>query len=356
MVNEREPGLSLPDKDIPQPVFLPPENFSHGLLEAVIPELGEPVKGKVRDSWVITQDGERQRVMVTTDRQSAFDRVVCTVPGKGQVLNLLSAYWFEETADIIPSHVIAVPHPNVTIAKEAKNTLPVEVIIRGYLAKSSTDTSLYRNYFDSENKERRVYGIQFPEGLTANQKLPDGPVITPTTKAEQGEHDQMLTDEQAAERVDTLLGDGVWEQVKHATHLLFTRASVLSKERGLILADTKYEFGVDADGQLMIIDEMHTPDSSRFWLADTYEERLAAKDDPDSFDKEILRRWLAEQGFKGNGAIPVIDPEIIAKMAEAYTVPYAMLAGQELPAQVQESIQDSVRAYRLGEREVFGGK
>ena len=319
----------------------PKENFAGGLLQVDLPELGQPIRGKVRDIWVVGQ----QRVMVTTDRQSAYDRLICTVPGKGQVLNLKSAYWFDQTKDIVENHMISVPHPNVLIAKQAKATLPVEVVLRRYIAKSSTSTSVYHNYTDLGRRE--IYGIEFPEGLRANQEFPSGTILTPTTKAEKG-HDEELTDGQARGIVDGKLGDGVWDKAKDAALAVFERARKDCLEKGLILVDTKYEFGIDIDGNLMLIDEIHTPDSSRFWLAQTYEEKFSEGKTPDTFDKEILRRWLAEHGFKGDGPVPVVDPEIIDAMAKAYTVPFTMITGKELPPQpfdlskIREAIRSSV--------------
>lgn len=303
----------------------PKENFARGLLQVDIPQLGTPVRGKVRDNWIVDSDF---RVMVTTDRQSAYDRLICTVPGKGQVLNLLSEFWFRQTQDIIPNHAIAVPHSNVLLAREAKATLPVEVVLRRYMAKSSTTTSVYHNYADLGR--RNIYGIRFPEGLLPNQEFPKGTILTPTTKAAIG-HDEELTDGGAAEVVDSMLGDGVWEQAKTAAFALFERARKLCMDKGLILVDTKYEFGLDRGGNLMLIDEVHTPDSSRFWLAETYQERFNKGETPDTFDKEILRRWLAEQGFKGDGPVPRVDPSIIDAMEKAYIVPYIMITEKNLP-------------------------
>lgn len=308
----------------------PTENFSGGLLQVDLPELGQPIRGKVRDIWIVGEGDSQTRVMVTTDRQSAYDRLICTVPGKGQVLNLTSAYWFDQTKDIVENHMVAVPHPNVLIAKQAESTLPVEVVLRRYMAKSSTTTSVYHNYTDLGRRE--IYGMQFPEGLRANQEFPMGTVLTPTTKAQTG-HDEELTDEEAREIVDEKLGGGVWNKAKDAAFAVFERARKLCLEKGLILVDTKYEFGLDKDGNLMLIDEIHTPDSSRFWLAQSYEEKFSEGKTPDTFDKEILRRWLAEKGFKGDGPVPIVDPEIIDAMAKAYTVPFTMITGKELPSE-----------------------
>ena len=266
--------------------------------------------------------------MVTTDRQSAFDRIICTVPGKGEVLNLLSAFWFRHTHDIIPNHMINTPHPNILLARQAHKTIPVEVVLRRYMARSSTSTSIYHNYM--EKGRREIYGIDFPEDILPHQELPMGTILTPTTKAETG-HDQELTDEQAQEIVDGKFGAGSWVRIQGAAYSVFERAYKHCLTRGLILADTKFEFGQDAEGNFMLIDELLTPDSSRFWLAATYDERLQKGENPESFDKEILRRWLAEEGFRGEGTVPIVPPEVIQKMSEAYVIPYTMITGKELP-------------------------
>jgi len=311
----------------------PPANFSQGLLEIrELPDLGPPTsRGKVRDIWVVEHPRYGQvRVMVTTDRTSAFDCLICTVPGKGQVLTKLSEFWFRQTADIVPNHLLAVPHPNVMVTRQAQAMLPVEVVLRRYMAKSSTSTSVYHNYVEAGR--RRIYGLDFPDELKANQELPMGTILTPTTKAETG-HDLELTDEQAQEIVDSKLGEGTWRQTKTAALAVFERAHAYHRERGLILVDTKYEFGVEAEGRIMLIDEIHTPDSSRFWRAASYEERMARGEDPESFDKEILRRWLANQGFRGEGRVPQVDPAIIRKMADAYQEPCRLITGRELVEQ-----------------------
>lgn len=322
----------------------PKENFSKGLSGVEIPELGAPIKGKVRDSWVFEKDGFRLRALVTTDRQSAFDRVLCTVPGKGEVLNLMSGFWFGNTQDIIPNHMVDIPHPNVLIAKQAEATLPVEVVVRRYMAKSLITTSVYHNYADKGRRE--IYGIQFPEGLKPNQEFPMGNIVTPTTKATVG-HDEELTDEKAEKMVDRDLGKGTWGKAREAALAIFERARLHALEKGLILVDTKYEFGVDEEGNLMLIDEVHTPDSSRFWLSKTYQEKFMEGKTPETFDKDILRRWLAEHGFKGEGPIPLIDTAIIDQMSQAYTVPYTMFTGKKLPQKISnaEEIRNSVLSY-----------
>ena len=317
------------ERKLPTPEA-PAKNFSRGLLRVDIPKLGFRSEGKVRDICVVPPNF---RIMVTTDRTSAYDRLVCTIPGKGQVLNLLSAFWFEETKDIIPNHMMAIPHPNVLIAKQAKDTVPVEMVLRRYMARSSTSTSIYHNYVEMDRRE--IYGIEFPEGLKANQEFPMGTILTPTTKTETG-HDQELTNGQAGEIVDGKLGNGTWEEAKSAALALFERARAHCLKRGLILVDTKYEFGLNEKGDLMLIDELHTPDSSRFWLKETYKQKFKAGENPESFDKEILRRWLAEKGFRGEGMVPLVDKNIIDQMSAAYKVPYKMITGQDLPEQSSE--------------------
>ncbi len=312
-------------------------NFSRGLTSVEIPELGPKITGKVRDMWEVGNI----RVLATTDRQSAFDRVVGTIPGKGEVLNLLSKFWFDQTQDIIPNHVLEVPHPNILIARKAHETLPVEVILRRYMAKSSTSTSIYDNYM--RQGRRTIYGEDFPDGLTTNQEFPMGVIITPTTKAEQG-HDEELTNDQAKLIVDGRLGEGMWNKTRDAALAIFEKGTDIYAKSGLILVDTKYEFGVDEDGSLMLIDEVHTPDSSRLWLTSTYEERFAKGENPETFDKEILRRWLSEKGFNGEGTLPILPDAVINQMTEAYRVPYEMVTGQALSKSStnNESIRERV--------------
>lgn len=263
--------------------------------------------GKVRVSYQLP---EEERLFVTTDRLSAFDRIVAAVPYKGQVLNELAAWWFANTADIVPNHVRGVPDPNVTVGVSA-TPLPVEVIVRGHIT-GVTSTSLWRRYSEGE---RVIYGYEFPDGLHQHQKL-DTAIITPTTKAEHGAHDEALT---CAEVVDKGFVDAeLWDRVQRAALALFARGQQVADNAGLILADTKYEFGLDPDGQLIAIDEMHTPDSSRFWVAATYAERLERGDDPESLDKEPIRRALSNAGFRGEGDSPDLGPAVVAETTQRY--------------------------------------
>jgi len=301
----------------------PPENFSSGLYQVDIPNLGERFQGKVRDRWVVPGK-EDVTVLVTTDRTSAYDRVIATIPGRGRVLNEISADWFTRTSDIVPNHAIEVPHPNVLIARNSQNTMPVEVVVREYMARSGTSTSVFRQY---DEGNRNIYGIDFPDGLQANQRLPMGPIITPTTKAEQGDHDSPLTNDQARSIVDDRFRPGTWDRTQEIALALFRRGQSYANNKGLIIADTKFEFAVESD-QVVLIDEVFTPDSSRFWKADSYGARTYKGQDPENFDKEKLRKHLDKDlGYTGEGPVPVVDSAVIDEMAEAYLTPYERLIG-----------------------------
>lgn len=272
--------------------------------------------GKVRASW---SAGDGRRLIVTTDRLSAFDRVLAGVPYKGQVLNQLSAWWFERTADIVPNHVISVPDPNALLAREAR-PLPVEVVVRGHIT-GVTDTSLWGMY---ESGARSMYGYDLPDGLVKNSPLPRH-IVTPTTKAEQGRHDEPLSCAEVTER--GLLEPELWERVMAAALDIFGRGVELGADAGMILADTKYEFGLTADDDLILIDEVHTPDSSRWWVADSYEQRLADGDEPESLDKEVVRRAFADLGYKGDGPVPEVPGEVWSATTGRYIVAYERLTG-----------------------------
>ena len=279
-----------------------------------VPGLGPKHAGKVRDSYV--HGGNR--ILITTDRVSAFDRVVGTIPYKGQLLNQLSAWWFEQLADVAPSHFIAMPDPNVTIAREAK-TLPVEVVVRGHIT-GSTSTSLWMLYKDGIEKP---YGLPLPAGLRKNDQLPV-PVITPTTKAPAGAHDERLTEAEVVSR--GLVPAPLWTQVRTAALAAFKHGQAKARAAGLILVDTKYEFGL-IDGALALIDEVHTPDCSRYWSRDGFEATRNTGAEPDSFDKEHLRLWFAKQGYRGDGPVPPLPPAFVADLASRYISVYERLTG-----------------------------
>lgn len=273
--------------------------------------------GKVRTSWSL--DGDR-RLIVTTDRLSAFDRVLAGVTYKGQVLNQLAAWWFEQTADIVDNHVLSVPDPNALIARAAR-PLPVEVVVRGHIT-GVTDTSIWGMY---EGGARTIYGYEFPDGLRKNTPLPRH-IVTPTTKAEHGGHDVPLT---CADVVDRgILDAELWDRVMASALAVFARGVEVAAAAGLILADTKYEFGLTDDGSLILIDEVHTPDSSRFWMADSYEHRVEAGEEPESLDKEVVRRAFADLGYKGDGPVPTLPAEVWSATAARYILAYERLTGR----------------------------
>ncbi len=273
--------------------------------------------GKVRTSWAIGAD---QRLIVTTDRLSAFDRVLAGVPYKGQVLNELAAWWFEQTADVMPNHVVSVPDPNALVARSA-DPLSVEVVVRGHIT-GVTDTSIWGMYAEGQ---RTIYGYDFPDGLRKNTPLPRH-IVTPTTKAERGGHDVPITCAQVVD--DGHLDAELWDRVMAAALELFARGVAVGEAAGLILADTKYEFGVTDDGELLVIDEMHTPDSSRWWVAESYDERLAAGEEPESLDKEVVRRAFADIGYKGDGPVPTLPDDVWSATTARYIAAYERLTGR----------------------------
>ena len=304
------------------------------LREAIDPALPGLYRGKVRDNYDLP-DG--RRILVTSDRLSAFDRVLCHIPFKGQVLNGVARWAFEYTADICPNHVLDYPDPNIVVGRRLK-ILPVEIVVRGYLA-GTTSTSILTMY---KAGRRQMYGQTLPDGLTPNQAL-DQPIITPTSKADDGAHDEPLTAADILAR--GLLTPAQWDQISQTALALFARGQALAAERGLILADTKYEFGLDADGTLRLADEIHTPDSSRYWRADTYPQRLAAGERPDSFDKDVIRDWVAARCDPYADAIPDIPPELIWKTALTYVEAYERITGQTFePPKPTPPVQDRVMA------------
>lgn len=276
------------------------------------------LRGKVRDIYLREKEG--RRILVTTDRLSAFDRVLGLVPYKGQVLTQLSAFWFEETRAVIANHMLRLPDANVMVVRECR-ALPVEVVVRGYIT-GVTTTALWYRYSQGE---RDIYGYRFPEGLRKNQPLPE-PIITPTTKGGPSGHDERLTCQEVAEK--GLVAPALWEQVQQAALALFRLGQERARRGGLILVDTKYEFGLSEAGELMLIDEVHTPDSSRFWRADSYEERFAAGEEPENFDKEFIRLWYVERGYRGDGKPPAWDADLAVRASRRYIQVYEMLTGQ----------------------------
>ena len=309
------------------------------LEEATLPELPNHYRGKVRDNYDLP-DG--RRILITSDRISAFDRHLAAIPFKGQVLTQTARYWFEETADICPNHVLAYPDPNVVVGRRL-DILPVEIIVRGYLA-GTTSTSILTRY---RAGEREMYGHRFPDGMRANEKLPAA-IITPTTKAGHGDHDAPLTEAEILER--GLLSPAQWREVSEKALALFTRGQEIAARRGLILADTKYEFGTDAEGRIVLADEVHTPDSSRYWFAGSYPERFAGGQSPESFDKDYLRNWVVARCDPYRDPIPEIPQDVILGAAAVYIRAYETITGKTFvlpdPAEVPlERIRRNLARY-----------
>ncbi|MBN2386207.1 MAG: phosphoribosylaminoimidazolesuccinocarboxamide synthase [Anaerolineales bacterium] len=291
--------------------------------------------GKVRD-WYELPEG--RRLLVVTDRLSAFDRVLACVPYKGQVLNQLTNFWFAQTADLIDNHLVSVPDPNAVVAELAEPFL-VEVVVRGYITGVTTTALWYRYSLG----ERQIYGYTFPEGLQKNSALPE-PIITPTTKGVGGAHDERLTCAEVVAR--GLLDSATWDQIQAAALAVFQRGQAVASRAGLILVDTKYEFGRAADGRVVLIDEVNTPDSSRFWKAASYESRHAAGEEPENFDKEFVRLAYAAKGYHGDGQIPVMPVALWAAACERYVAIYEMLTGRTFAPgayPVEERLIDNLR-------------
>jgi phosphoribosylaminoimidazole-succinocarboxamide synthase len=280
--------------------------------------LGTKYQGKVRDNYT-TSDG--RRFIVVTDRISAFDRVLGTLPFKGQVLNSLAKFWFDETKSVVPNHMLSVPDPNVMECVEC-DPLKVEMIVRAYLTGVSS-TSILTAY---KAGAREFCGHQLPDGLQDHAPLPK-PLLTPTSKAPQGEHDENTTRAELIAR--KMISAEHFDAAADYAMALFAHGQKVCAARGLILVDTKYEFGLDPSGRIVVIDEIHTPDSSRFWFAKSYEERRAKQQTPESFDKEYLRRWLNEQGYRGEGAIPTIPDEVRLEAARRYIEACETIRGAE---------------------------
>jgi phosphoribosylaminoimidazole-succinocarboxamide synthase len=274
-------------------------------------------RGKVRENYDLP-DGSR--IIISTDRLSAFDRILTCIPYKGQVLTQTARYWFEATKDICPNHVIAYPDPNVVVGKRL-DILPVEVVVRGYLA-GTTGTSILTHY---KKGERQMYGITLPDGMRDNQILPT-PIITPTSKEFDGGHDAPLTPAEITGR--GLLTQEQWDTLSKYALALFARGQEMAAKRGLILVDTKYEFGTDADGNIILADEIHTPDSSRYWLADSYQVAFESGGRPVSFDKDFVRAWVADRCDPYKDEIPEIPADLIEQTSAVYIKAFEAITGQ----------------------------
>lgn len=303
------------------------------LADATLAELPNHYRGKVRDTYAL-QDG--RIILIASDRLSAFDRILTAIPHKGQVLTQMARYWFEQTADICANHVLEYPDPNVVVGRRL-TILPVEIVVRDYLA-GTTGTSILTLY---NQGQRSMYGHVLPDGLRANQRLAR-PIITPSSKAFDAGHDEPLT-------ADEILDQGLmtadqWATVSAYALALFARGQAIAAERGLILVDTKYEFGVDADGEIVLADEIHTPDSSRYWMAETYPARFEAGERPQSFDKDFVRSWVAERCDPYVDPIPEIPAEMIDKTSQVYIQAFEAITGQTFqPAATEEPVLERIR-------------
>jgi phosphoribosylaminoimidazole-succinocarboxamide synthase len=286
--------------------------------------LGRREEGKVRDSYV----GEKRRTIVVTDRVSCFDVVVGTIPAKGQVLNQLAAFWFEKTRAIAPNHLISVPDPNVSVVREL-SVLPVEFVMRGYLT-GVTSTSIWTAY---ARGDEFYCGHRLPKGLRKHERLPE-PLLTPTTKAKKGDHDAPVSRAEVIER--GLVPEALYDRAAKLAASLFRAGQEWAEGRGLILADTKYELGLDETGTLVVADEIHTPDSSRYWYRDGYEQALREGGDPKALDKEYVRRWLvSERGYRGEGVPPPLPDDVRCEAARRYVEAYERVTGQDFVADAE---------------------
>ena len=310
--------------------------------------LGERYEGKVRDNYTqnvsgadaVSNGAAKRRIIVVTDRLSAFDRVITTIPFKGQVLNQMAKFWFDQTKDIIGNHVIEFPDPNVVVGRECK-AMPLEMIVRGYLT-GVTSTSVWKHY---EKGERNFCGNVLPDGMKKDQKF-EKPILTPSTKAEHGSHDESVSREQILER--GLVTPEQFDFMADAAMKLYERGVMIAAKQGIILVDTKYEFGIDSDGKIVLIDEIHTPDSSRFWFADEYQSRLDKGEEQKKIDKEYLRQWLADRGFTGEGDVPEVPHFEKVETARRYIEAFELITGQKFEAEVGDvlvRLTDNLKKY-----------
>jgi phosphoribosylaminoimidazole-succinocarboxamide synthase len=294
-------------------------------------------KGKVRDTYDL---GEKM-VLITTDRQSAFDRILASIPFKGQVLNQVSAFWFEQTRDIVPNHVIEIPDPNVTVAKKC-SILPIEFVVRGYLT-GSTDTSAWTHYAKGI---RNICGNILPDGMKKNQPFKN-PILTPTTKSDL--HDESISAKEILDR--NIMDKTTWEKCEEIAFKLFNRGVKIAAEHGLVLVDTKYELGIDKAGNITLIDEIHTPDSSRYWLKESYEQRLANGQEPENIDKEFLRLWFRDHCDPYNDKVlPKAPKELVVELSSRYIKLYEMITGKPFTVDSSGHIKDrlvhNLRGYK----------
>ncbi|MGB1360897.1 MAG: phosphoribosylaminoimidazolesuccinocarboxamide synthase [Alphaproteobacteria bacterium] len=317
------------------------DNMANTLTETDL-GIGEKYTGKVRDMYFVdaTKHGDIS-ILISTDRQSAFDRLLGSIPFKGQVLASASAWWFKNTTHIVKNHMISQPDPNVIIAKKCK-VLPIEFVVRGYIT-GSTSTSLWKQY---NSGVRNYCGVDFPEGLVKNQKL-ESNVLTPTTK--EADHDRPISPTDIVK--EGWLTQEQWDYASQKTLELFEFGQAEAEKRGLILVDTKYEFGIDLEtNEIILIDEIHTPDSSRFWIKETYEQKIANGEEPENIDKEFFRLWFADNCDPYNDTeIPNAPDELVVELASRYIKQYEMITGEDFVIDntnnIKQRIKDNILNY-----------
>ncbi len=305
--------------------------IDHVLARTALSFLGDRYEGKVRDNY---SSGD-VRYLITTDRLSCFDVVVTTIPFKGQVLNELAVHWFKLAGEIVPNHIIDIPDPNVIVAKNCQ-ILPVELVVRAYLTGSA-----WRDY----EAGKAISGIKLPAGMKASQKL-DEPIVTPSTKAERGKHDLPISESEILS--SGLVQRSLWERIREVSLQLFRLGQIEADRRGLLLVDTKYEFGLDPNGNLLLADEIHTLDSSRYWIKENYLTAFAKGESPQMLDKEPTRQWLLSKGYKGDGAIPEFTREHRIQISRHYIESFERISGHQFKPEfgsVEKRIEANLRKY-----------
>ncbi|MES2223312.1 MAG: phosphoribosylaminoimidazolesuccinocarboxamide synthase [Patescibacteria group bacterium] len=309
------------------------------LKETHFKNLGEQKIGKVRDIYIQPD----KIILVSTDRHSSFDRIIAHIPNKGQILNQISAFWFENTKDIVPNHLLEVPDPNVVVVKKCK-VIPIEMVVRGYIT-GSTNTSLWVLY---KNGERDFGNFILPDGMVKNQKLEE-PVLTPTTKSD--EHDRPITPKEIVD--EGFMTQALWDEVSDKAIKIFKRGQEIALKNGLILVDTKYEFGVDEEGNVTLIDEVHTPDSSRYWQAETYQSRIDKGEEPENFDKEFLRLWFKEHSdpYKDT-VLPEAPEEMVLELSRRYIQIFEQITGNKFigaseTENIEERIENNLKEFKI---------
>ena len=305
------------------------EHIDDVLIETDFKNLGDRKIGKVRDVYT----AKNHVVLISTDRHSSFDRNIASIPFKGEVLNQISLFWFEQTKDIVPNHVLSTPDPNVVVAKKCK-VIPIEMVVRGYIT-GSTNTSLWTHYKEGQ---RDFGNFVLPEGIKKNQKL-DKPVLTPTTKSD--EHDRPITPKGVV--AEGIVEENLWNEMADKAIKIFTRGQEVALQKGLILVDTKYEFGLDENDKLTLIDEIHTPDSSRYWKAKSYDERFNKGEEPEYFDKEFLRLWFKDHSdpYKDE-VLPEAPPELVAELSRRYIEIYETITGRPFNHDFSQSTTERI--------------